>query len=129
MARPALALAILLLLLLPACDGDAGEGVLTGQVSIGPLSPVVRPGDTPEPVPPEVYAARKVLVYDARGSKLVREVSLQADGRYRVSLPAGSYTVDINYGGIDHSPDVPRGIVIVAGETFTLDIDIDTGIR
>ena len=128
MNRLPLALAILLLLLLPACGGG-GEGVLTGQVTVGPLSPVVRPGDTPQPVPPEVYAARKVMVYNARGNQLVREVSLQADGRYRTVLKAGVYTVDINYSGIDHSPEVPRQVEIIAGETFTLDIDIDTGIR
>jgi len=129
MTRLALTLAILLLLLLPACAGDSGEGVLSGQVTIGPLSPVVRPGDTPQPIPPEVFAARKVMVYDARGNKLIHEVSLQTDGSYRTALKAGTYTVDINYGGIDHSPDVPRQVEIVAGETFTLDIDIDTGIR
>jgi hypothetical protein len=128
MARPVLALALLFLLLLPACTGG-GEGTLSGQVTIGPLSPVVRPGDTPQPVPPEVYAARQVMVYDARGKKLVREVSLGTDGSYRAALKAGVYTVDINYGGIDHSPDVPRQVEITAGETFRLDIDIDTGIR
>ena len=129
MTRLLMALALLLLLLLPACADNAGEGVLSGQVSIGPLSPVVQPGDTPEPVPPEVYAARKIMVYDARGKKLVREVSLKTDGSYRTALKAGVYTVDINYGGIDHSPDVPRQVEITAGETFRLDIDIDTGIR
>jgi hypothetical protein len=129
MSRIALALALCCLLLLPACGTGAGEGVLTGQVTIGPLSPVVRPGDTPQPVPPEVYAARQIMVYDARGSKLVREVSIEADGRYRVTLRAGVYTVDINHSGIDHSPGLPRQVEISAGETLTLDIDIDTGIR
>jgi hypothetical protein len=128
MTRPALALALLFLLLIPACTGG-GEGVLSGQVTIGPLSPVVRPGDTPQPVPPEVYAARQVMVYNARGNKLVRAVSLGTDGGYRTALRAGVYTVDINYDGIDHSPDVPRQVEITAGETFRLDIDIDTGIR
>jgi hypothetical protein len=130
MIRIALALAmLLLLLLLPACGGSAGEGVLSGQVTIGPLSPVTRPGDTPQPVPPEVYAARKIMVYDARGNKLVREIGIGADGRYHAALKAGTYTVDINHSGIDHSPGLPRQVEIIAGEAFTLDIDIDTGIR
>lgn len=129
MNRPAVVLALCCLLLLPACTRGTAEGVLSGQVSIGPLSPVTRPGDTPQPVPPDVYAARQIIIYDARGKKLVQEISLQTDGSYRAALKAGIYTVDINYGGIDHSPDVPRQVEIIAGQTFRLDIDIDTGIR
>ncbi|MEE9583710.1 MAG: hypothetical protein V3W01_03515 [Dehalococcoidales bacterium] len=41
----------------------------------------------------------------------------------------GTYTVDINYSGIDSSPDVPKKIEIKPGETVRVEIDIDTGIR
>jgi len=110
--------------------GDSGgnEGILQGKVSIGPICPVERPGVTCEP-PPEAYAARKVVVYGEDGTTLVKVVAIDATGQYRTSLPPGTYVVDINRAGIDRSGDVPKTVMIRAGETVTLDIDIDTGIR
>lgn len=116
-------------LLLSACQGSPQQtGTLEGYVSIGPIWPVERPGES-RPIPPEVYQARKVMVYDKRGTKLVEEVDLMQDGYYRVELKSGIYVVDINHIGIDSSSDVPQEVEIRAGETVKLDIDIDTGIR
>ena len=103
-------------------------GILEGVVTIGPLSPVETPGEKP-PVPPEVYEARKVMVYDQSGSRLVVQVDIDGEGGYRVELEPGSYTVDINRIGIDFSKDLPKKVEIVSGGTVRLDIDIDTGIR
>ena len=111
------------------CQGDtAPPGTLQGTVTIGPIWPVERPGEQP-PIPPEVYQSRKVMVYDKTGNKLIATIDLSDEGHYSIELPAGSYTVDINYIGIDHSSDVPREIQLSSGETVTLNIDIDTGIR
>lgn len=103
-------------------------GLLTGKVTIGPLSPVEIEGQDTS-VPPEVYDARKVMVLTADGTRLVQQVDIDHDGTYGVELPPGDYVVDINRIGIDHSPDVPREVTIQSGETVRLDIDIDTGIR
>jgi hypothetical protein len=103
-------------------------GNLEGKVSIGPICPVEREGQ-PCPPPPEAFAARKVLVFDAHRSRLLETVSIDSQGLYRVSLKPGEYVVDINRIGIDFSKTVPRSIRIVSGETTTLDISIDTGIR
>jgi len=104
------------------------KGTLQGQVTIGPICPVERP-DRPCLPTPETYAARKVLVLSSDGANLVATVPLNQTGSYRVELDPGTYVVDINRAGIDRSPDVPRTITLTAGETVTLDIDIDTGIR
>src|SRR3990172_4412866 len=107
-------------LLLSACSTETLEtGTLEGRVTIGPIWPVERPGENP-PIPPEVYEARKVMVYDKNGSKLVEQVDLGTDGYYRVQLKVGAYTIDINHIGIDSSSDVPTKIEIRAGETVTL---------
>lgn len=103
-------------------------GILQGSVTIGPVTPVERPGETP-PVPPEVYAARKIMVYDENGDRLIAQVDIDDEGNYRVELEPGSYTVDINSIGIDRSSDVPRIVEIASAKTTILDIDIDTGIR
>ncbi|MFC1874366.1 hypothetical protein ACFLYX_03595 [Chloroflexota bacterium] len=125
--------AILLMLmvgwLLAGCSPAAtATGMLEGNVSIGPLQPVERPGEKP-PVPCEVYEARKIMVYDKSGKKLLEQVDIDCQGHYRVDLKPAIYTVDINRLGIDHSFEVPVQIEIKSGESIKLDIDIDTGIR
>ena len=50
-----------------ACDiGNQHTGVLEGRVSIGPIQPIERPGEDVT-TPPEVYEARKVLVFNKNG--------------------------------------------------------------
>ena len=127
--RFALLAVIVIGLLLAGCSGAVTEmGLLQGDVTIGPISPVERPGEKP-PIPCEVYEARKIMVYDKSGRNLVKQVDIDCDGKYEVELEPGLYTVDINRIGIDFSGDVPAKVEITAGMTFRLDIDIDTGIR
>jgi hypothetical protein len=116
-------------LILTACSNKTVEmGLLQGIVTIGPLSPVENSDERP-PVPCEVYEARKIMVYDESGRNLLHQVDIDCDGRYRVELKPGTYTIDINHIGIDTSGDVPKQVEIMPGITFKLDIDIDTGIR
>jgi heat shock protein HslJ len=103
-------------------------GILQGNVNIGPITPVERPGEKPT-IPPEVYEARKIVVYDKNRDKLIAQVDIDSKGYYEVELKPGIYNVDINRIGMDRSSDVPKEIEIIAGKTIVLDIDIDTGIR
>ena len=131
--KPCAVFMLVLAVLLAAGAGCSGgpvtpKGTLQGQVTIGPICPVERP-DQPCLPTPETYAARKVLVYGPDGTTLVETVPLNQTGYYRVQLDPGTYVVDINHVGIDRSSDVPRTVTIHSGETITLDIAIDTGIR
>ena len=129
MAIKAVILVVIIGLLFTGCStGTTETGTLAGRVTIGPISPVEREGEETV-VPPQVYAARKIMVYAKSGGKLVKKVDLDNNGHYRVELKPGVYTVDINRIGIDSSSDVPKQMTIRAGETVELDIDIDTGIR
>ena len=126
---PAIFILSLTGLLLAGCSGsNLDTGTLEGMVTIGPISPVEQLGEKP-PIPPEVYEAKKVIVYDSGGKRLIKEVELGQDGYYSTMLKPGTYMVDINHVGIDSSPVIPRKIEISSGETVELDIDIDTGIR
>jgi hypothetical protein len=129
MIRTVILLALVVIsLLLAACYSETPQtGTLEGTVVIGPIWPVERPGAKP-PISPEVYEARKVLVYNEHRTKLVKTVDLRQDGYYRVELRSGAYIVDINYVEIDSSRDVPKKIEIRSGET-EVNIDLDTGIR
>jgi hypothetical protein len=116
-------------LLLAGCATEPQEvGWLEGQVTIGPIWPVERPGEKRE-IPCEVYEARKIMVYDRGGNRLIEQVDIDCNGYFQVDLEPATYTVDINHLGIDHSSEVPTQIEIRSGETVRLDIDIDTGIR
>jgi hypothetical protein len=108
---------------------QAGTGILTGKVAVGPLTPVERIDVTP-PVPdPAVFTSRKPLLYDADGKTLVQEIGIQAAGYYGVYNPTvvpGTYKLGYNYmGSVRFLPDV----TVEAGKTTTRDVDIDTGIR
>lgn len=123
-----LALIIIGLLLAGCSTGTTEPGLLQGYVTIGPIWPVEREGEEPE-IPCEVYEARKIMVYHKNGRDLLKQVDIDCDGRYRVELEPGVYTVDINRIGVDFSGDLPEQVEIMAGLTSSLDIDIDTGIR
>ncbi|MFC1974080.1 hypothetical protein ACFLU2_01850 [Chloroflexota bacterium] len=111
------------------CSNVSPEtGILHGIVSIGPISPVERPGEVYD-IPCEVYEARKIMIYTEEASRLIQQVDIDCDGRYKTDLKPGIYTVDINRIGIDSSSDVPQKVEIKSGLTTRLDIDIDTGIR
>lgn len=126
-ALPALLLAVAVALAAGCARNDTG--VLEGQVTIGPMVPALPEGQ-PQPTPrPEDYAAREVVVLNGNGIGEVARVSIDASGHYRIMLLPGLYQIDINHAGTDRAESFPRSVTIVAGETTTLDIDIDTGIR
>lgn len=129
-ATAALILLLTLSALMVSCTvGETETGVLQGHVTIGPLEPVQSEGE-PELTPaPEVYAARKIIVYAEDGRTEVARLEIDANGNYSAVLPVGTYWVDINHVGIDAAEGLPKRITIEAGQVVRLDIDIDTGIR
>lgn len=103
--------------------------MLAGHVTIGPLTPVQREGQPPPTPSPEVYAERKVVVYEEDGVTEISRLPIDSHGNFHAELPAGTYVVDINHVGIDTAAGLPKEIEIKPGETTIVDIDIDTGIR
>jgi hypothetical protein len=105
-------------------------GILTGHVTIGPLGPGPVQLDAPTPdIPPEVYTSRGLQIFAEDGEHLITEVKFKADGTYRLEITPGTYVVALAPLGIDSAEGLPTTITLVSGETFTLDINIDTGIR
>ncbi len=130
---------IILLILVPlaACQFTGGgplpqfvaPGSLEGHVSIGPLLPVQRSGEPTPTVPPDAYAARQIIVYQADGKTVVTRLTPDKDGNYRVQLAPGTYVVGMARVGIDRARDLPATVTVTSGQTTRLDIDVDTGIR
>ncbi|HEV7664394.1 MAG TPA: hypothetical protein VGQ62_12715 [Chloroflexota bacterium] len=104
-------------------------GYLEGQVAIGPLQPVERVGVPPPTPSPAVCTARGLVIYQVDTGAEAARFPLGPDCSYRVSLPSGSYRVELDRRGIDSSKDLPRVVAITVGQTTRLDISIDTGMR
>jgi hypothetical protein len=110
-----------------------GTGVIAGHLDIGPLCPVER--DPPDPgcqPGPAQYNQYKMVAYDASRKNVIKEASFDAQGNYRIELPAGSYVVDISPHAstrIGGASGVPQTIDLKNGATVTVNVTIDTGIR
>lgn len=104
----------------------AGMGTLTGAVTLGPVSPVERPGSTPAQVPaPEV----KLLIYTPARQE-VAAVTTDAAGQFRCDLPPGTYRLEMApRKGKEFTKDLPATVTITPGQETRLDIRLDTGIR
>jgi hypothetical protein len=131
------------LLLLPtlawlvACNGsgleaDGPAGTLAGTISVGPFCPVEVEGEEC-PAPPGTYESIRVLVYVGPSAlgRLVADARPDAEGRFALALPAGTYRVTL-----EHSIGIPSGASppfqdarVDAGATTSLSFEIDTGIR
>ena|ERR1041385_4319043 len=103
-------------------------GRLSGVVTIGPNCPVEQI-DKPCPTSPDAYALRKVLVYDAQGSRLLSTVDIDSQGLYVIDLVPATYRVDLKKSGVDRASGVPTTVEIHANTVTKLDIGVDTGIR
>jgi hypothetical protein len=129
---------LVLVVALAACHGSSSptdpqaslpHGRLSGTVTIGPNCPGPITTTQGCPTPPEAYAARKILVFDAARTKLLFTVDIDSQGLYTIQLVPGMYTIDFRGSGIDRTSDLPKTVTIVANGTVVLDVNIDTGIR
>ncbi len=105
---------------------DPGQGVLQGKVTRGPMRPMLQSGQA-APAGGGVAAAQIDIVNRSSG-KLASSLKTDANGRYSVNLPPGTYVVTMPPGSL-YSRDLPATVTLAAGHTQALDIHLDTGIR
>lgn len=109
-----------------ACGGAGGPtGLLEGSVTLGPIEPVEHTGGPPNSRP---YAAT-IDIATLDGDVVATARSGDA-GRFSARLPAGSYRL------IPRLPEdqplpyaAPVEVTVAAGETTTVEIPYDSGIR
>ena len=107
------------------------KGILSGTVSIGPLCPVERIPPDPRCQPTEeTYKSRPIAVWTANKKTKITQITVAADGTFKVELSPGSYIVNTEnpQSGIGSS-NLPAAVTIKAGENTTLNVNFDTGIR
>lgn len=111
-------------------------GTLSGHVTVGPVCPVERES-VPCPVPPEAYTSRQVGVFTLASAEsemdmdnnLIASQHFDAKGNYKFSLAPGTYTIKASGMRVDKLDITIGRIIIYAGQTATVDFNIDTGIR
>ncbi len=117
---------VMSLLWLAACaSATAAQSGITGQVTIGPTCPgPVRPGDTACADKP--YQATFSVLSDK--GKEVSRFQTDADGRFRVNLAPGSYTLHpVQKNVFPIAPD--QSVTVVAGQYTEVQIMFDSGMR
>ena len=102
--------------------------MIQGAVTIAPVCPVEQAGN-PCTASPEAYTSRLIIVYAIDGRTVIAQVHPGPTGTYQTSVSPGTYIIDIAHTGMDHSKDTPRQVVVAPGQTVTVNISIDTGIR
>ena len=115
------------------CDklSTQDEGILEGNISIGPICPVET--DPPDPgcsPTAETYKAYPVSVWTQDGKSKITLLKPSLDGSYKTDLEPGKYLIILETGRNNiGSSNLPVEVTIMSGEITTLNIDIDTGIR
>jgi hypothetical protein len=121
-----IAIVLILITALSIVSLNVKTGVIEGQVSIGPFSPVEpSSGST---VPPGTYSSRSLILTPSWGDAI--HIPLNEEGFFSAEVKAGSYQVTISdcvFLGCRSA--LPRTVVIRSGEKTNISIDIDTGIR
>lgn len=114
-------------LVVAACGAQAaqpGTGI-QGIVQAGPTCPVERVNS---PCPPRPLAAT-VVVRDGSGAEVTRFHSA-VDGRFKVDLAPGSYTVvGLNIGTSFLPRPIPTSVTVTAGSYTSINVEYDSGIR
>jgi hypothetical protein len=117
-------LSSVLLIAVAAAQATTGRGTLTGVVMRGPITPVCvaeQPCDAP---------AKGVMLLFSRNDRILGRVVTDGEGRYRLRLAPGMYTVRraAAGSGLDRKLD-PNHVRVYGGRASRVDFFIDTGIR
>jgi hypothetical protein len=125
-----------LLFVLPCClvagGGSVGNpGGIEGVVTLGPLQPgPIRPGDRPRERPFE--ATIRVVPLGGEGARKrgPLEVRSDAEGKFRIELPAGRYRLEPQGGTTARWPFArPVDVAVEKGKMTRVEIHYDSGIR
>ena len=121
-ASVAAAALILVATTTPSASRATTASGLRGLVLRGPTAPVCRLGE-----PCEAPAARVTLVFSRSGTVVAR-TRTDADGRYRIALNPGRYTVRTTRPGFERTVS-PARVTVPTGRYARVTFRIDTGIR
>ena len=112
-----------------ALSDTVPEGFLEGHLKIVSSREVELADGTPSSVTAENYSDYPLVVLSRDRKKEVANVTVDKNGNYRVTLPAGDYVLDIQNHRRRHFRATPQPFTIVGNQTVRVDMAIDTGVR
>jgi hypothetical protein len=121
--RALVLLASLALVLAAGAQATVRHGSLAGLVTRGPITPVCvveQPCDEP---------AKGVTLLFSRNDRVVGRVVTDGQGRYRLRLPVGLYSVRRPAAASIDRKLEPNHVRVYGGRLSQIDFSIDTGIR
>jgi hypothetical protein len=121
----ATALAMSAALVLAACTGPGRGTAVSGRVTQSPGCGVVRPG---EPVCPNPPVAGEVQLKAADGT-IVARAHTNDQGRYRLTVAPGAYTLAVDPDGDGIWPHCTDSAVVITAEAARHDVVCGSGIR
>jgi hypothetical protein len=114
--------------------GTGTLGTLGASFNIGPTAPVCRANASIGPAP-QPYSSIDLVVNSSSGQVMTLPISwvsngCEVSGVVQASLAPGSYSLNLSsctFMGC--SSALPKSFVMVAGQTISVNVSIDTGIR
>jgi hypothetical protein len=102
------------------------DGIVLGTVMKGPNCPGPELLDQPNCLPGPQQATVRVL--QGEGDQPVTAITTDRSGRFRLTLPPGTYRfVPMIPGAV--SIGKPREVRVTAGSTISIQLSVDTGMR
>jgi hypothetical protein len=106
----------------------APQGFMDGHLKIASLRAVEPSDNMPRPaVAPQSYAKYPLIVLSPDGRKEIAHVTADDNGNYRVGLPPGSYTLDVQDRVAKRIRAKPQPFTVGPDQTVHVDMNIFTG--
>lgn len=120
-------------LILASCTGSTNAvplGFMEGHLKIVFLGEVEPSDAMPrQTFTAETYAEYPLIVLSQAGAKEIARVTADADGNYRVALPAGNYLLDMQDRAAKRLRTKPQPFSVVSNQTVHVDMNVVVGFR
>jgi len=101
------------------------SGTVYGKVDVGQVCPTEMLGIKCT-LPAEIYSSRHIQIYTTDESKkLVSDIKLKDDGTYSVSIPEGSYIIEVKKNGTDSAFPNPKTFTVKSGEKIEVNFGVE----
>jgi len=110
------------------CPATKGQGIVSGQILLGPTCPVMRIPPDPACADKPYQTSIQIIDRNSPAGAPYKVISSDSQGNYTVTLPVGEYNFQPNGGKM-----LPRcssqDVTVTAGANMKVDFSCDTGIR